>query len=201
MHAVDLSSDNFPPSPPSNVHFSLASVTNLPRHWTDTFDFVNQRLLFGALLREQWPEALAEIHRVLKPGGVVQLVEIDLYHPLPESPTVMHYRQLHEAAFDKAGLFGRVSTKLQDMLTASGFVGVKSEAKHNPMGKMWGEIGIQGAKAFGGALRKSWSLFLKEGSVKSKEEYNELMDRLEHEWDGQGTQYRCMIVWARKPFV
>ncbi|KLO13593.1 S-adenosyl-L-methionine-dependent methyltransferase [Schizopora paradoxa] len=201
IHAADLSSNNFPPSPPSNVHFSLASVTNLPQDWTESFDFVNQRLLFGALLRKQWTEALSEIYRVLKPGGAVQFVEIDLYHPVPESPTVMHYCRVHEETFKKAGLFCDVGRNLHDLLLGYGFIGVKSEARHNPMGKMWGEIGMQGAKAFGGALRKAWSIFVKEGAVKTKEEYDKLMDRVEQEWDEQGTQYHCMIVTARKPFV
>lgn len=201
IHAVDLSNNNFPPSPPLNVHFLVASVTNLPKDWTESFDFVNQRLLFSALLREQWPEVLSEIFRVLKPGGAVQFVEMDLYHPVPETPVVSYYRDIHELGMDKAGLLGRVGTKLHGMLLDSGFVGVKSEAKHNPVGKMWGEIGIQGAKCYGGAFRKLADMFLKAGTVKTKEEYDELMDKLEHEWDEQGTQYHCMIVCARKPFV
>lgn len=201
VHGIDLSSNNFPTSHPPNVHFSLASVTNLPQDWAESFDFINQRLLFSALLREQWPQALSEMYRVLKPGGAVQLVEMDLFHPVPESSVVSYYREIHESSMDVAGLLPRAGLKLYDMLLSSGFVGVKSEAKHTPVGKMWGEIGIQGSKAYGGAMRKFMDTALKSGSIGTKEEYEELMDKLEHEWDEQGTQYHCMIVCARKAFV
>jgi len=201
IHAIDLSSNNFPTSPPPNVHFSLASVTKLPREWTESFDLINQRLLFGALLREQWTEVLTEMYRVLKPGGAVQLVEMVLCHPVPETPIVSYHKGLHESGLEIGGLMPRVGAKLHDMLLASGFVGVKSERKHTPVGKMWGEIGSQGTKAYGGAFRKLANVFLSAGSIGTTEEYDELMDKLEHEWDEQGTQYHCMIVCARKPFV
>ena len=71
LHAIDVSSDNFPKEGtfPANVRFSLASVTKFPSEWTNKFDFINQRLLFLGLLEKEWPVAISELFRVLKPGG------------------------------------------------------------------------------------------------------------------------------------
>lgn len=201
MHAVDLSSINFPPSSPPNVHFSLSSVTNLPPEWSESFDFINQRLLFGALLREQWVEALSEMYRVLKPGGAIQLVELDPFHPVPESPVVSYYRDIHEKGFEAIGLLLDAVNNLQIMLTKTGFVDVTTNTKPTPVGKMWGEIGSHGTSAYKGAMSRMADVFLRVGPVQTVEEYGELVNKLEQDWDEQGTQYHGAIICARKPVI
>lgn len=41
----------------------------------NTFDFVHMRLLVYALRKDEWPVAIKEAIRVVKPGGILQLVE------------------------------------------------------------------------------------------------------------------------------
>ncbi|KAF8187573.1 hypothetical protein K438DRAFT_1764736 [Mycena galopus ATCC 62051] len=54
--------------PPDNVVVQAGSVTSLPADWTNRFTFVHQRLLVIALQISEWPQSLAEIYRVLRPG-------------------------------------------------------------------------------------------------------------------------------------
>lgn len=54
LFGSDVSTSDFPESYPKNVHFFEASSTEFPEEWTGKFDFVNQRLLFTALLKEEW---------------------------------------------------------------------------------------------------------------------------------------------------
>lgn len=136
---------------------------------------------------------------MLKPGGAIQLVELDPFHPVPETPIVSYYRGIEEAGFDVGGLLHDTTTKLHNMLLAVGFVDINTETKPTPVGKMWGEIGAQGTAAYGGAMRKIAKLCMRAGSIRSDEEYDELMDKLEQEWDEQGTQYHGAIICARKP--
>ena len=75
LTAIDIQSKIFPESFPQNVEFLLHSVMDLPSQWTDTFSLVNQRFLYTALTGPQWQLALGELHRVIAPGGWVQLVE------------------------------------------------------------------------------------------------------------------------------
>jgi len=199
IYAADISSANFPPSPPSNVHFSIASVTFLPSEWTGQFDFVNQRFLFGALLAKEWPKALSEIHRALKSGGAVQLIEMDPRSAVPETPAVLQHLEIVRKMFDARGLHVGISGSFSEMLLAAGFVDVVSEKKQLPMGRLWGEIGMQGAMALGGANKNVAGVVVKLKVLASEGEYQDLIDNVEQEWNLHGTQYPCRIVCARKP--
>ena len=75
MVAVDIEPRLFPTSHPKNIEFRVESVTQLPSDWSNSFSLVHQRLLLAALQIPEWPTALGEIYRVLRPGGWVQLAE------------------------------------------------------------------------------------------------------------------------------
>ncbi|KAI8145969.1 S-adenosyl-L-methionine-dependent methyltransferase [Fennellomyces sp. T-0311] len=60
---------------PPNVQFLHANVLERLPFDDNTFDFVHMRFFMLALRREEWPIALKEIHRVLKPGGYFQSLE------------------------------------------------------------------------------------------------------------------------------
>ncbi|KAI8613717.1 S-adenosyl-L-methionine-dependent methyltransferase [Chytriomyces sp. MP71] len=44
----------------------------------NTFDYVHQRLLVTAIPNDKWPAVIAELIRVTKPGGWIELVECDV---------------------------------------------------------------------------------------------------------------------------
>lgn len=56
-------------------HFSYGNVVKGLPYADDTFDFVNMRLLVYALRAEEWPMAIQEVIRVVRPGGMIQLYE------------------------------------------------------------------------------------------------------------------------------
>ncbi|KAG1455803.1 hypothetical protein G6F56_006980 [Rhizopus delemar] len=56
----------------------------------NTFDFVHMRLLVYALREEEWPVAIKEAIRVVKPGGMLQFVESGL--KLPEDSSTVYYK-------------------------------------------------------------------------------------------------------------
>jgi ubiquinone/menaquinone biosynthesis C-methylase UbiE len=81
FEACDFSSQNFLDIEPlgiTNVNFSTHSVLSLPQEWTGNFTVIHQRLLHPSITIAEWPRALREHMRLLKPGGWLQLVEIDL---------------------------------------------------------------------------------------------------------------------------
>ena len=81
IHTTDISPANFPlptHATAPNVHFSAPHpVLSLPESWSNTFAITHQRLFSACLTTTQWRAALAEHHRVLRPGGMVVLTEID----------------------------------------------------------------------------------------------------------------------------
>lgn len=62
---------------PENVTFQQHNLLDGLPYDDNTFDFVHMRQLIVALRASEWPAILVEIRRVLKPGGLVQLMESD----------------------------------------------------------------------------------------------------------------------------
>ncbi|KAK0545660.1 hypothetical protein OC845_005009 [Tilletia horrida] len=78
-HATDFAPTYKQPAhgSPNKVSFELGNVLHGLPYPDDHFDFVHMRFFTGALKVEEWPKAIAELHRIIKPGGWVQLVEPD----------------------------------------------------------------------------------------------------------------------------
>lgn len=60
---------------PENVNFEIYNVLSGLPYPDNTFDFVNMRFMLSAFAVSDWPVVLKETYRVLKPGGVIELME------------------------------------------------------------------------------------------------------------------------------
>ena len=199
LHGCDVSSRNFPKTHPPNIHLHEFSCTQLPKEWTGKFDVVNQKMLLGALLSTEWPTALSEIMRVLKPGGYVQFVELDLHNSVMGSPAVHRFSELSIPFYEKLGLMMDVSQRLPRMARDAGFVEVIAEKKYGPVGKSWGKMGELGALTNGGAVKNITPAMVKAG-VMTEEEAIKLHSDLIDEFETMdGLRYVYRIICARKP--
>ncbi|RDX42188.1 hypothetical protein OH76DRAFT_1458894 [Lentinus brumalis] len=167
----------------ANVDFRVESVLHLPEEWASTFALVNQRLLGVALKGPEWPRALSEIHRVLTPGGWVQLGELSEWKA---GPATARFRVLFETLLKSKGLVLDCADRLPSMLRETGFVDVHEEVKSLPLGAWAGQDGldardvwIKTAWVFKGALMKAGGL----GLVGGEEEADQLLREMEKEWD------------------
>jgi ubiquinone/menaquinone biosynthesis C-methylase UbiE len=77
---------------PENVSFQQMDVTDGLPFQDNTFDFVHLRLFVLAFNETQWDETLKEIYRVTKPGGYVQLMEVDLVVSIVLDSTYLEYQ-------------------------------------------------------------------------------------------------------------
>jgi ubiquinone/menaquinone biosynthesis C-methylase UbiE len=60
-----------------NVQFQVMDATQ-PLHFADnSFDLVNGRILTGFLTTQQWPLMLQECARIIRPGGILRLTEVE----------------------------------------------------------------------------------------------------------------------------
>ncbi|CAG8689867.1 1411_t:CDS:2, partial [Gigaspora margarita] len=62
---------------PFNVTFVTANVMDGLPFQNNSFDFIHQRLLFSSYKTSQWNFVINELVRILKPGGYLELVELD----------------------------------------------------------------------------------------------------------------------------
>src|SRR5581483_11739750 len=60
-----------------NATFQLMNVMQPLEFPDNSFDLVNARAMFGFLSRTDWPKLVKECSRILKPGGILRLTEIE----------------------------------------------------------------------------------------------------------------------------
>ncbi|KAF8491768.1 hypothetical protein JB92DRAFT_2819270 [Gautieria morchelliformis] len=172
--------------------------------WTNSFDLVHQRLLITALRRREWPVALSEIFRVLKPGGWAQLGEIGKTH-LP-GPKTRQHQSLLSKLFAHRDMLPAVdcANQLPVMLIEAGFTDVRMETRLLPLGKVGGADGENARKNFMGVYRGMKTPVLKAGGLgffDSEMEFDRFMDEMEEEWDTSTTVREYTLFLAHKPNI
>ena len=203
---IDISVPMFPKEYPKNMKLYEAPATSLPAEWSNSFDFINQRLLLGALTGLQWRAALSEFYRVLKPGGAVQLVETGSYENMPGLSSMPATRKAYDAAsavMDARGLLGyRCTREIPAILKEVGFSDVDDKVYRMTLGKQWGDMGVTGSKVWLNALRAIGATLLEMGGLgfcSSLAELEELLDRTKEEWDENPGVFRELhVITAKK---
>ncbi len=175
-----------------------------PLDFTDaSFDFVNVRFLVGVLSPGDWPALLAECKRVLKPGGIIRLVEAEW--PDTTSPAVQHLGRIVIGALEHLGRsYGPdgqhlgVMGRLVPLLRDTGLTQVRSRTVEVPF-----TTGLISMHPIMALLRTA--LYLMEPSllrweVVTKEEFEALLEQMELETisqDFRGT-LRIGEAWGEK---
>lgn len=201
LYGCDISSSNFPKAHPGNVEFRVASVTSMPQDWSGKFDFVNQRFLAAGLPGSDWYPAMSELFRVLRPGGHIELIDLDFLATVNAGPHSTRFLGLASELFAKRGLLFDCARRLRGFAEAAGFVDVKADKQYFPVGKAWGRIGQLGTSNAVGVFAGMGSFMKATGIVASNEEISCLIDDIVQEWDNSdiGMRFVAYVVCARKP--
>ncbi|KAG1401635.1 hypothetical protein G6F60_006258 [Rhizopus arrhizus] len=104
--------------------FSYGNVVKGLPYADNTFDFVHMRLLILALRKEEWPIAIKEVIRVVKPGGMLQLTEAHL--KLPDDTSCAYYKLVSafKTVAHSKGQDMDIAKELEDMLSVNRNVSV-----------------------------------------------------------------------------
>jgi hypothetical protein len=127
LHGVDIGSHLFPAQ--SSLDLRQHNITTpLPAEWgwNDSFDVIHQRLLVWGLKLSQWPEVLRNFYTVLKPGGYIQLVEIELIDRANPAtlPQLQKQALMQEWSTESFGMDIDIAYKLVDLLKEANFTNV-----------------------------------------------------------------------------
>ncbi|KAK8042683.1 S-adenosyl-L-methionine-dependent methyltransferase [Apiospora phragmitis] len=123
---------------PVNLHLEQADLNEGLAYHDNTFDLVHSRLLAGGINAERWPSYLRDLHRVLVPGGWVQMVEIyfnaqsDGGH-LSDNHALSHWSRHYLSAMEEAGKDPRAGLKLENWMREAGFTRMEMREITLPM--------------------------------------------------------------------
>ncbi|KAJ3279552.1 hypothetical protein HK104_001375, partial [Borealophlyctis nickersoniae] len=133
IHALDLA-PVFPTSiKPTNVHFQIHDATT-PLPFPDgTFDLVKMRFLVVGLKKEQWPAVVAELARVTKPGGYVELCEPQ-WHAVDDVPAMAKLHGFLTTLIQAKGADIHVASHLDTYLASTPLLATPATVKSHTAG-------------------------------------------------------------------
>ncbi|KAK6001845.1 hypothetical protein QM012_002335 [Aureobasidium pullulans] len=122
---------------PPNLVFE---VDDLEQEWlwgTASFDFVHCRFMFMSVM--DWPAMLAQAYQTLKPGGYIELAELDLqpmpsFKGKPSPPLIDEWFNIQGKILAKKGYDMRLASKFKQMLLDAGFEDVIEVVRPVPWG-------------------------------------------------------------------
>ena len=202
IQGIDIASRLFPQTYPPNIELSIESITSLPADWSCTFAYVHQRLLLAALTIDMWKSALAEIFRVLKPGGWVELVETTSRIP-HVGPCSIKLNSMKFALYAHKNLLVDHKKQLRGLLLGAGFVGIECIDHPVPVGESAGESGREARTNFTNVVSAMKTPMLNAGGfgiVATEEEFDQSVMKMKEEWKRSEGVVEVFTFCAQKPF-
>jgi ubiquinone/menaquinone biosynthesis C-methylase UbiE len=138
---VGLDLEPSKPERPVNYRFVRSNLLNGLPFRTDGFDFVHQRLLQSGVPLAAWFAAIEELVRVARPGGWIELVEVE--NEIQGGPATRRLLELllqvaGSRRLDRTGVLFR---QLDEYLYRAGLVEVQRREVGVPIGEWGGRIG------------------------------------------------------------
>ena len=202
IQGIDIATRLFPQTYPTNIELSIESISSLPAEWSGTFAYVHQRLLLAALTIDMWKSALAEIFRVLKPGGWVELVETTSRIP-HVGPCSIKLNSMKFALYAHKNLLVDHKKQLRGLLLGAGFVGIECIDHPVPIGESAGESGREARTNFTNVVSAMKTPMLNAGGfgiVATEDEFDQNVMKMREEWKRSEGVVEVFTFCAQKPF-
>ena len=105
----------------------------------ETFDLINSRLLAEGINADRWPSYIRELKQMLKPGGWLQMVEMDLLFQsssgrLRDDSHLSRWWQWYSHLLPRMGKNPRIGRELDRLLREEGFENVRYLVLDLPIG-------------------------------------------------------------------
>ncbi|RKP23444.1 S-adenosyl-L-methionine-dependent methyltransferase [Syncephalis pseudoplumigaleata] len=139
LTAVDMQNEIDKDNWPSNAEFVLGDILSpngLPFK-SETFDYIQMRHMRFFIPDETWPKVMAELYRVCKPGGQIELLEVD-FDFQARTPETKQFRSAFSSILRTSGVEVEAICHLDLLMELSGLAEIKKQQINIPAGE-WGE--------------------------------------------------------------
>jgi SAM-dependent methyltransferase len=180
---------------PANFSFAQGNALERVPFPDDSFDFVHQRFLTLAIPAARWPGVVAELLRVTRPGGWVELVETA---PPMGAPAIDQLARWGIELTRRRGIDISLMARIGDLLRDGGAMQVTARAINIPVGKPNGRIGAMAAVDYLSALAAVRGPVTKLGIV-DEATYDAMMARGRQEFDQGAFIQPVYLAFGRRP--
>ena len=101
------------------------------KDWANHFEIIHQRLMIAAFTSDQWQKVLKDYYRALKPGGYLQLLEIDVGN-IVGGPSATWGRELFFKLAAKKNINLNITADLSQFVEEAGFKLFKQDRREPP---------------------------------------------------------------------
>ncbi|HLH70764.1 MAG TPA: class I SAM-dependent methyltransferase [Candidatus Dormibacteraeota bacterium] len=187
-----------PDPPPGYRHVRGNLLQGLPFR-DGTFDFVHQRFLVSGIPVEAWPRVVAELVRVTRSEGWVELAEpMVRAQNLGPATTRLQHMLLEMAGSLGLDTTNAVHTSLDGYLDAAGLEDVNRREFVLPVGEWGGRVGSFLASDLRAAANRLCEM-LQVRSLLPAKETSDLIRRFHQEFEEYRPTWNIAIVFGRKP--
>ena len=180
---------------PANFSFAQGNVLERVPFPDDSFDFIHQRFLTLAIPAARWPGVVAELLRVTRPGGWVELVETA---PPMGAPAIDQLARWGIELTRRRGIDISLMARIGDLLRDGGAREVTARTINISVGKPNGRIGAMAAVDYLSALAAVRGPVVKLGIV-DEATYDAMMARGRQEFDQGVFIQPVYLAFGRKP--
>ncbi|HEU5348270.1 MAG TPA: methyltransferase domain-containing protein [Ktedonobacterales bacterium] len=162
---------------PANFVFVAGNMLEGLPFADNSFDFVHQRLVIGALPTAQWLAQVQELLRVARRGGWVELVETGT---LPGGPGLQTLNDIGEQISEKRGISLNNGSKVGEYLRLAGARQVEQRTIRLPVGKKAGHLGAMAETDYLAAIASMRGFLIAQGLI-TEEEHNQAVAQAREE--------------------
>jgi ubiquinone/menaquinone biosynthesis C-methylase UbiE len=182
---------------PGNYQFFIGDVLKGLPFDDQSFDFIHQRFLIMGIPTALWPQDIAELMRLTRQGGWVEIVESETQAINP-GPTVQKYCDMVTEASKRRGILSASVPKLGSMMQEAGLINVQTRSVNVPIGKWGGHLGAMMATNLvaGGLALKP--LVVSQG-LANAEEYERMYSVVQREWEEHHAMLPFYIAYGQRP--
>ncbi|KAM0431680.1 hypothetical protein ACHAQK_009997 [Fusarium lateritium] len=201
---TDLVTDLFPNPRPEGIEFIKQSITEAwPTEWHESFDLVHQRQVLGFCGDFSLEQAVANLCGLAKPGGWVELVELDCDQSTLEEGTAAHeFFRLLEQIWKIKKMGGNFGPNLKEWMENAGLEDVQVDILHCNVGaKAKPELKEASINGAGGAgpMIVAMARTLPELEGFTSEQLDTLATRVRKELSEKGAAFQSFAVRGRVP--
>lgn len=183
---------------PSNYQFVMADILKGLPFSPYQFDFVHQRSLSCVIPTPRWLQAVNELIRITRPGGMVELVEPDSIFE-NAGPVCTQIQEWIVKACQKRGIDPTEGAQIGTYLQVSGLINVSTEIITLPVGQWGGRLGSTTATNMRATCLAMKPLVLQHQDV-SSEEYDCLLEDMFKECEQYRSCFVIHVAYGQRPF-